>query len=72
MNPQPGDEIRISLGAGVWLKYSGFVDVQEIYLRGGNTYFSFPISIDRNGQTTSYRDSVYLPAWDTTYHKIEY
>ena len=74
INPQPGDIIRISLGAGEVLQYFGNAD--EVYISkisGNTTEMSFPYAIERNGATNLYRDTVgEIPAFDTTYHLLEY
>ncbi|MCC5918123.1 MAG: hypothetical protein JJU02_12460 [Cryomorphaceae bacterium] len=72
VNPQPGDEIWINFGGGVEDRYFGHVNVTKIYLLGGNINRSFPYRVYRNNGQTLFRDTVWLPAFDTTYHKIEY
>ncbi|TVQ75961.1 MAG: hypothetical protein EA358_10580 [Flavobacteriales bacterium] len=72
VNPQPGDRIRLSRGEGVMYDYFGSVNEIKLELRRGNADHIISYSVFRNNDVNQYFDTVFLPAFDTTYHKIEY
>jgi hypothetical protein len=72
VNPQFGDRFRINWGGGQFRELSGPVNTELIFSGGGNVNRAFTYTVERNGQPIQYHDTVWMPAWDTAYHKIEY
>ena len=71
-HPQPGDIFRTRLGTGDLIELFGPADKQYIHNVGGNTSFEFSYAVVRNGTPILYKDTLFAPAFDTTYHLIEY
>ena len=72
VNYQAGDRLRVGLGGGTVLEYFGPADQQHVHKVGGNTHFELPYAIRRNDVSTLIIDTIFAPAFDTTYHLIEY
>ena len=72
VNPQFGDRFRINWGGGQFRELSGPVNTELIFSGGGNINRAFTYTVERNGQPIQYHDTVWMLAWDTAYHKIEY
>ncbi|MCC5918124.1 MAG: hypothetical protein JJU02_12465 [Cryomorphaceae bacterium] len=72
VNPQPGDIFTVNWGGGVYLQYFGAVNEIEIIQGGGNINRIITFNLKRNNEYLIIKDTVWMPAFDTTYHKIEY
>ncbi|TVQ75959.1 MAG: hypothetical protein EA358_10570 [Flavobacteriales bacterium] len=72
VNPQPGDRITISWGGGVTKTFHGGVNEASVFFGGGNFNRSIPFELYRNGEWIRWRDTVWMNAFDTVYHKVEY
>jgi hypothetical protein len=73
VNPQFGDKLSINWGGAQGSRtFDGPVNTEVIFQGGGNLYTTIPIELNRNGEWSSWNETVWMPAWDTAYHKIEY
>ena len=72
INPKPGDRLNVYFGGGIDYDIWGPVERQIIHLSGGNSNRNVSCALYRDGIWNSLNFSIYLPAFDTTYHLIEY
>ena len=73
VNPQPGDVFSVNWGGGVFLRFDGQLVNEEVTLMGGgNNNRIITFNLKRNNQYSIIKDTVWMTAWDTVYHKVEY
>ena len=67
----PNDRLSISLG-GTVESYYGIVDKTIIVKEPGNGTKQLIWAVEKNDTTSSFRDSIYIVGFDTTFYEILY
>ncbi len=71
VNPKPGDILFVNWG-GFPPEFHGMADDTVILSGGGNSNIPISLTLYRDGNWNNFKDTVFLPAFDTTYHLLEY
>ena len=72
VNPQVGDVLSLTWNGSYSRDFIGPANEHVVLKTAGNINRSFVLTLFRNSISSVWRDTVWLPAFDTTYHKIEY
>lgn len=72
VNPQPGDVFYVNWNSFDYHEFYGAVNEKIILMGGGNINRVATFHLKRHGEFYLIKDTIWLPAWDTTYHIIEY
>ena len=71
IDPQIGDELRVNWGGGQWNSWNADFNDTVLRLDWGNTNLNLTAFFYRDQQQHKLFDTIYLPAFDTTYYLID-